>query len=124
MPLFTIDISSILASPVGSLEEFQFCQEIPEKTWEDLICLRELQMHIRLIRQEYGLDCILSQLSTTVTIPSEGIEEKEITIDGVTREFHLKKSPKDTDDISYIDTRNGTIDLTSVLEQELLIAAW
>jgi len=81
MSLFTIDISSVLASPVGSMEEFQFSQKIPTNTWEDLICNEELRMNIKIIRQEYGLDCILGGVSTSITIPSEGIEEKKITID-------------------------------------------
>lgn len=122
MSLFTIDISSILSTPVGSIEEFQFSQEIPADTWADVICEEDLDMHIKIIRQEYGVDCILSNLKTTITIPSEGIEQREIDIHGVTREFHLKKTPSDTDDISYIDTHDATIDLTTVLEQELLIS--
>lgn len=124
MSLFTIDISPVLASSVGSIEEFQFSQEIPKNTWEDLVCEESLTMNIKIVRQEYGVDCILNQLSTVISIPSEGIEGKDIQIDGVTREFHLKKTPKDTDDISYIDTHDMTIDLTLIMEQELLIAGF
>lgn len=124
MSLFTIDISALLQSPVGSIEEFQFDQEIPQDTWEDLVCESDLQMSIKLIRQEYGLECIFGQLSTSISIPSEGIKNKEIEIDGVSREFHLKKRNEDTDDISYIDTHDGTIDLSIILEQELLIAGF
>lgn len=124
LSLFTIDISALLQSPVGSIEEFQFDQEIPKDTWEDLVCESDLQMSIKLIRQEYGLECIFGQLSTSISIPSEGIKNKEIEIDGVSREFHLKKRNEDTDDISYIDMHDGTIDLSLVLEQELLIAGF
>jgi hypothetical protein len=124
MSLFTIDISALLQSPVGSIEEFQFDQEIPSDTWEDLVCESDLEMNIKLIRQEYGLECIFGQLTTSISIPSEGIKNKEIEIDGVSREFHLKKRNEDTDDISYIDTHDGTIDLSLVLEQELLIAGF
>ena len=124
MSLFTIDISGLLTSPVGSMEEFNFREDIPRDTWEDLICEEELHMNIKIIRQDHGLDCILSRLSTVISIPSEGIENKEVAIDGVTRELHLKKTEKDTDDISYIDMRNGTIDLSLILEQELLIAGF
>lgn len=122
MSLFTIDISALLASPVGNMEEFHFSQEIPMETWEDLLCEKELQMNIKIIRQDHGLDCLLSHLSTVISIPSEGIENRDIEIDGVTREFHIKKTTEDTDDISYINMRDGTIDLSLILEQELLIA--
>jgi hypothetical protein len=106
------------------MEEFHFEQEIPADTWEDLICEETLQMHIKIVRQEYGVDCILGNVKTTISIPSEGIENKEIEIDGVTREFHLKKKREDTDDISYIDTHDASIDLTTIIEQELLIAGF
>lgn len=122
MSLFAVDISTILSSPVGTIEEFHFAQEIPEDIWEDLICETDLEMSIKIVKKEYGVDCILEGLKTTIAIPSEGIENKEIEIDGVTREFHLKKKKEDTDDISYIDTHDASIDLTTILEQELLIA--
>ncbi len=38
MSLFTIDILTLLSSPVGTTEEFQFDQDIPVETFEDLIC--------------------------------------------------------------------------------------
>lgn len=124
MSLFTLDISTLLSSPVGTMEEFHFEQEIPADTWEDLICEETLQMHIKIVRQEYGVDCILGNLKTIISIPSEGIENKEIEIDGVTREFHLKKKREDTDDISYINTHDASIDLATIIEQELLIAGF
>lgn len=124
MSLFTIDISTVLSAPVGSMEEFHFAQEIPADMWEDLICETDLKMNIKIVKQDYGVDCILSELSTTISIPSEGIENKEIEIDGVTREFHLKKKNEDTDDISYVYTHDASIDLTTILEQELLIAGF
>jgi hypothetical protein len=124
MSLFTLDISAILLSPVGTMEEFHFCQEIQGDMWDDLLCETTLEMNIKIVRQDYGVDCILGQLKTTISILSEGIDKKEIEIDGVTREFHLKKNPNDTDDVSYIETRDMTIDLSFILEQELLIAGF
>lgn len=124
MSLFTIDISSLLSLPVGSVSEFQFEEVIPEDTWEDLICEEVLSMHIKLIRQEYGINCIIQELTTTITIPSESIEKKIIKLQNISREFHLKKTPTDIDDIEYIDTHDVTIDLTRILEQELLIAGF
>ena len=38
MSLFTIDISTLLSSPVGTTEDFRFEQEIPTETFEDIIC--------------------------------------------------------------------------------------
>lgn len=122
MSLFTIDVSSLLQLPVGSISEFQFEQEIPTDTWEDLICEEPLSMNIKLVRQDYGINCIIWSLSTTITIPSESIENKIIELDNISREFHLKKKKEDTDDIEYIDTHDATIDLTNIVEQELLIA--
>lgn len=81
MTLFTIDISTVLSAPVGSMEEFHFSQEIPADMWEDLVCETEFKMNIKIVKQDYGIDCILSELSTTISIPSEGIENKEIEID-------------------------------------------
>lgn len=124
MSLFTIDISSLLSLPIGSVSEFQFEEDIPSDTWEDLVCDEVLSMHIKLIRQEYGINCLIQDLKTTITIPSESIEKKIIELQNISREFHLKKSPKDTDDIEYIDTHDATIDLTRILEQELLIAGF
>lgn len=122
MSLFTIDVSSLLQLPVGSISEFQFEQEIPTDTWEDLICEDALSMNIKLVRQDYGINCIIWSLSTTITIPSESIENKIIELDNISREFHLKKKKEDTDDIEYIDTHDATVDLSTILEQELLIA--
>lgn len=76
MSLFTIDISSLLSLPIGSVSEFQFEEDIPSDTWEDLVCDEVLSMHIKLIRQEYGINCLIQDLKTTITIPSESIEKK------------------------------------------------
>ncbi len=122
MSLFTIDVSSLLQLPVGSISEFEFEQEIPTDTWEDLICEEPLSMNIKLVRQDYGINCIIWSLSTTIAIPSESIENKIIELNNISREFHLKKKKEDTDDIEYIDTHDATIDLSTILEQELLIA--
>ncbi len=122
MSLFTIDISALLSLPVGSVSEFQFEQEVPEDTWEDLVCTEDLMMSVKLIREDYGINCLLQEITTIVTIPSEWIEEKIIELDNISREFRLKKTPKDTDDIEYINTHDATIDLAKIIEQELLIA--
>ncbi len=61
-------------------------------------------------------------MSTLITIPSEGLEDIPISLEHISREFHLKKTEKDTDDIEYINTHDATIDLTRIVEQELLIA--
>lgn len=124
MSLFTIDISSLLSLPVGSVSEFEFKEDIPSDTWEDLVCDEVLSMHIKLIRQEYGINCIIQELGTTITVPSESIEKKIIELQNISREFHLKKTPTDTDDIEYIDTHDATIDLNRIIEQELLIAGF
>lgn len=122
MSLFTIDVSSLLSLPVGSVSEFQFEQELPLDTWEDLICTDMLQMSVKLIREDYGINCLLTEVATTITIPSEGLEDVSISLEHISREFHLKKTEKDTDDIEYINTHDATIDLSRVIEQELLIA--
>lgn len=124
MPLFTIDISPLLHLPVGSISDFHFEQEIPTDTWDDLICETSLTMDIKLVRQEYGINCIIQELTTAITIPNESIENKIIELQNISREFHVKKDPKDTDDIEYIDTHDTTIDLSNILEQELLIAGF
>ena len=124
MSLFTIDISPLLHLPIGSISDFHFEQEIPMNTWDDLICETPLTMDIKLVRQEYGINCIIEELRTTITIPSESIEKKIIELQNISREFHVKKDPKDTDDIEYIDTHDTTIDLSKILEQELLIAGF
>ena len=121
MSLFTIDISTLLHSPVGTMEEFQFNQDIPVDTFEDVICTQPLDMHIKLVREEYWIRCIFSSLQTQLSIPSEGIEEKTVELHSLSREFHIKKKSDDTDDIEYIDSYNGTINLSKVIEQELLI---
>lgn len=122
MSLFTIDVSSLLSLPVWSISEFQFEQEIPDNTWEDLICTESLSMSVKLFHEDYGVNCLLTQLVTTITIPSEWLEDVAISLEHISREFHLKKTEKDTDDIEYIDTRDVSIDLTTIIEQELLIA--
>ena len=122
MSLFTIDISALLSLPVGSVSEFQFEQEVPEDTWEDLVCTEDLMMSVKLIREDYGINFLLQEITTIFTIPSEWIEKKIIELDNISREFRLKKTPKDTDDIEYINTHDATIDLAKIIEQELLIA--
>jgi hypothetical protein len=122
MSLFTIDISPLLSRPVGSVEEFHFEQDVPEDTWDDLSCAEPLSMDIKLIRQEYGINCLILDMKTSISIPSEELEHVEIFLENISREFHLKKRNEDTDDIEYIDAHDATIDLTRVIGQELLIA--
>lgn len=122
MSLFTIEVSSLLQLPVGSISEFHFEQEISTDTWEDLICEGFLSMTIKLVREDYGINCILQNLDATITIPSEGIENKTLALENISREFHLKKKNEDTDDIEYIDHHDATINLSTIIEQELLIA--
>ncbi len=122
MPLFTIDISNLLSSPIGTTEEFQFNQDLPIETFEDLVCHDWLHMNIKLIRQEYGIECLLLHIESTIEIPSEGIENKELEITNISREFHIKKVVWDPDDIQYIDIRDNTIDLANIIREELLIA--
>lgn len=59
MSLFTIDASPLLQLPVGSISAFHFEQEIPADTWDDLICEESLSMDIKLVRQDYGINCII-----------------------------------------------------------------
>ncbi len=122
MSLFSLDISEILGSPVGTLREFHFEQSLPKDTFSDVICTEDLIMDIKLVHQSYGIECLFISLETTINIPSESIEWKEISLSNQSREFHLKKSEKDTDDIQYIDTHDMIIDLTQAIEEELLIA--
>lgn len=122
MSLFTIDVSRLLGLPVGSIEEFHFDQEIPLDTWEDLVCEEPLVMDIKVVREDFWISCLLQELTTTITIPSEGIESSPITLEHISREFHLKKKNEDTDDIEYINMHDVTIDLSTIIEQELLIA--
>ncbi len=122
MSLFSLDIAEILASPIGAIREFHFDQSLPDDTFNDVICTNNLLMNIKLVRQSYGIECLFVSLETTIDIPNESIENKEITLSNQSREFHLKKSDKDTDDIQYIDTHDMMIDLTQAIEEELLIA--
>lgn len=124
MSLFTIDISALLHSPVGTTEEFQFHDDIPEDTFEDVVCREPLDIHIKLVRQEYGIQCLLCELHTVVDIPSNDILQKTIDIADIAREFHIKKLREDSDDIEYINDHDATIDLANILSQELLIAGW
>ena len=122
MSLFSLDVSEILGSPVGTLKEFHFKQTIPADTFSEVLCVEELIMHVRLVRQPYGVECIFVELKTTIDIPEEFIQSKEVTFANQSREFHLKKTPDDSDDIQYIDTHELTLDLTQAIEEELLIS--
>ncbi len=122
MSLFSLDVSEILGSPVGTIREFHFEQTLPDNTFSDVLCVEDLVMDIKLIHQSYGIECLFISLETTINIPSESIEWKEISLINQSREFHLKKSEKDTDDIQYIDTHDMIIDLAQAIEEELLIA--
>ena len=122
MSLFSLDVSEILGSPVGTLQEFHFQQTIPADTFLEIICVEELIMHIRLVRQPYGVECIFVELKTTIDIPEEFIQSEEVTFANQSREFHLKKTPDDSDDIQYIDAHELTLDLTQAIEEELLIS--
>ncbi|MFA6079981.1 MAG: hypothetical protein WC753_00670 [Candidatus Gracilibacteria bacterium] len=122
MSLFSLDVSAILESPVGTLQEFHFEQIPPEDTFSEVICRGELVMDIKLIHQSYGIECVFVALKTTIDIPDESIQSEKVTLTNQSREFHLKKTPDDSDDIQYIDTHKLAIDLTQAIEEELLIA--
>ncbi len=122
MSLFSLDVSEILGSPIGTIREFHFEQSLPEDTFSDVICTDNLIMDIKLVHQSYGVECLIVALEATINIPSESIEWKEVALSNQSREFHLKKSEKDTDDIQYIDTHDMMIDLMQAIEEELLIA--
>ncbi|MEI6710815.1 MAG: hypothetical protein WCK88_00665 [bacterium] len=74
MSLFSLDISEILGSPVGTLREFHFEQSLPKDTFSDVICTEDLIMDIKLVHQSYGIECLFISLETTINIPSESIE--------------------------------------------------
>lgn len=122
MSLFTIDISPLLSAGIGTTEEFQFESSISDDIFGEVVCLEPLQIHIKLIRQEYGIECVIISLSTLINIPTEGISRRDISIEHISREFHEKKQSTHPDDIEYIDMHDCTIDLTQAIEQELLIA--
>jgi len=122
MSLFSLDVSEILGSPIGTLQEFHFEQPIPADTFTEIICVDTLKMHVRLVRQPYGIECIFVELTTTIDIPAEFIHSEEVTFAHQSREFHLKKTENDADDIEYIDTHELTLDLTQAIEEELLIS--
>lgn len=106
------------------MEEFQFSQELPADIFEDIICVEPLDMHIKLIRQDYGIECLLCEVHTIVDIPTNDIKNKSIEIINIAREFHIKKLREDSDDIGYISDHDGTVDLADMIRQELLIAGW
>ncbi len=122
MSLFTLDIADILAWPVGTMQEFHFKQTIPEDTFSEVTCQDDLVMDIKIVHQSYGVECIFISLETTIDIPSESIEWKEISLNNQSREFHTKRLSDDADDIQYIDMHELTVDLTQAIEEELLIA--
>lgn len=124
MSLFTIDVSTLLHSPIGTMEEFQFSQELPADIFEDIVCVEPLDIHIKLIRQDYGIQCLLCEVRTTIDMPSNDIKNKSIEIINIAREFHIKKMKEDADDIWYINDRDGTVDLADMIRQELMIAGW
>jgi len=74
MSLFSLDISEILGSPVGTIREFHFEQTPPEDTFDDVICTNDLIMDIKLVHQSYGVECLFITLKTIINIPSESIE--------------------------------------------------
>jgi hypothetical protein len=121
MSLFTIDISGLLISPVGTMDEFHFEQELESDTFETFLCTEPLIMDIRIIRRDYGVECLFQSIQTTIDIPEEYLQGQEILLEHISREFHLKERREDTDDVEYIDP-DETIDLGRVIAQELLIA--
>lgn len=74
MSLFSLDVSEILGSPVGTIREFHFEKTLPNDTFSDVMCTDELTMDIKLIHQSYGIECLFISLETTIDIPSESIE--------------------------------------------------
>ncbi len=122
MSLFALDIADILAWPVGTMQEFHFEQTLPDDTFTEVVCQDDLVMDIKIIHQSYGVECLIVSLQTTIDIPNESIEWKEIILTNQSREFHTKRLPNDADDIGYIDMHTLSIDLSQALEEELLIA--
>lgn len=122
MSLFTIDITRLLQSPVGSFDEYQFEEEVPKDTWEDLTCESPLSMNIKIVREKYGLSCIIHDIMTSISVPADALKDVDVELENIAREFHIKKSPEDTDDIGYIDMNHCTIDLTQCIREELLIS--
>lgn len=122
MSLFTLDIAEILSGPTGTMQSFHFEQLLADNAFASVTCTTGLVMDIKLVRQDYGIECLIISLETTIDIPEEYIEWKEVSLSNQSREFHLKKLEKDTDDIQYINIHDVTIDLSQAIEEELLIA--
>jgi hypothetical protein len=74
MSLFTLDISDILTGPTGTMQAFHFEQSLPEEIFSGVVCTADLVMDIKLVKQDYGIECLITSLETTIDIPEECIE--------------------------------------------------
>lgn len=122
MSLLSIDIVDILAAPVWTTDKMGFSSDIDKDIFESIICLSPMTISLRLIRQEYGIQCVFDSIQCVVSVPSEGISDAEIHLSDISRELHLKRHEDDPDDLGYIHSNDEVYDLSLMIEQEILIA--
>jgi len=95
---------------------------VPDGSFQDIVMISPLKMDIQVVRQDYGVDVRILLLETTVDVPCDNISNTPIYLSDISREYHLDPTIEDTDDILYIDKHEQTIDLSTAIEQEILIA--
>lgn len=117
--MFEIAIGDLLASFAGDSKELRFMWPIYAGYFDDLECVWDVELHVKLIGTDEGITVMLQKLKAKIV--HEG-QTHDVELKNVEREFREKFDLNNPDDIKYINAKNATIDLKDVLREELIIA--
>lgn len=121
--IFTIDVQDLLQDFAGAHEAYSFDENVPEDTFHNFMLQSDFLLKCHVYRNERGVELRIDRLECVIDIVEDEIIGKSICLYDITREFRLELDREDTDDIEYIDTREQTINIQNVIEQEILISA-
>ena len=114
----------MLASYTGDNQELAFDGPVYDGYYEDITFLSNLQLKIRLISIDEGIEVLISELRALIRY--EGMDhqvdfQSSDKIDAIARRFVTTYDPLNPDDIKMVDKKNSTIDLKDVIREEILL---
>lgn len=116
--MFEIPVWDILSSYTWDSKELEFIWEVYDWYYEDLKFLDNLELKIKIIWLDDGVNVMINKLKARVKY-NDII--RFIEIENIEREFKERIDPINSDDIKYINKTWLTIDIGDIVREEILI---
>jgi hypothetical protein len=122
--MFQIPVWDLLSSYTGDNQELAFDGPVYDGYYEDISFIDNLQLRIRLISIDEGIEIIISELRTK--IKHEWVDYQVDFLakewaEPITRRFVTRYDPLAPDDIKMVDKKTSTVDLKDIIREEILL---